>query len=705
LDDAVTGGELSAIGIWSYGLAACAFLALAVRLVYGWRPGLRAALLLAAVVCTAIWAAAGVVLFYRPGPPAWLGLAYLDVARYALWFFFLGSLLQGTEPSFAGMWRAAFPKWAVILGTLGLLASLVVLPAPPIADVVASAAGIVGFAVRLGLAILGLILIEQLIRRAEPSARWALKPLCVGLAGVFAFDLYFYASAILFEQLDADLWVARGAANALVIPFLVVATARNPGLAVGMHVSRGAVFHSTAVVVAGVVLLLIASAGYLVRFVGGGWGRALQIQFLFFSMLAGVLVVSSGKFRAKLRVFVSKHFFSYRYDYREEWLRFTRTLADATGLRNVQEQTIKALADLVESPAGGLWLRRDDRTFRLESRLNMPVPDAAESADGSLPTFLERTSWVIDIAEYTGKRSRYVGLELPEWLLAMPSAWLVVPLLAGTELIGFAVLAKSRVAVEMNWEVRDLLKVASRQAATYLGQVRATEALVEARKFEAFNRMSAFVVHDLKNLIAQLSLMLKNAERHRDNPEFQRDMLETVEHVVGRMHQLMLQLRTGATPLGKPRLVNLETLVRAVCAARGAEQSRIELDLSTAVALGHEDRLDHVIGHLIQNATDATALRGKVRVRAYREGDFAVVEVADTGVGMDAEFVRDRLFKPFETNKPTGMGIGVYESAQYVSALGGRILYDSTPMVGTRVRVLLPTGESSASVPHAEAMA
>src|SRR5256885_14862372 len=145
--------------------------------------------------------------------------------------------------------------------------------------------------------------------------------------------------------------------------------------------------------------------------------------------------------------------------------------------------------------------------------------------------------------------------------------WIIIPLVTGTELIGFVVLGAARAKIEVNWEVRDLLKTASRQAAGYLAQIRASEALLEARKFDAFNRMSAFVVHDLKNLVAQLSLMLRNAERHRDNPEFQRDMLSTVENVVEKMHKLMLQLRTGATPVENPRPVALEPVVRRVCAS------------------------------------------------------------------------------------------------------------------------------------------
>jgi putative PEP-CTERM system histidine kinase len=330
----------------------------------------------------------------------------------------------------------------------------------------------------------------------------------------------------------------------------------------------------------------------------------------------------------------------------------------------------------------------------------MPVIDAtaAESTESPLARFLQRTGWVINLREYESDPARYPELTMPAWLGSIPDAWLIVPLISGTELVGFAVLATPRAAIDVNWEVLDLLKTASRQAASYLGQIEATEALLEARKFDAFNRMSAFVVHDLKNLVAQLSLMLRNAERHRNNPEFQRDMLATVEHVVGRMNHLMLQLRVGTTPLEKPRLTDLGKIVRDVCAAKAASNATIDVDLAPGVCtIGHDERLEHVIGHLVQNALDATATGGSISVRLGRDDRFATIEVSDTGVGMSPEFVRDRLFKPFETTKAAGMGIGVYESWQYISGLGGQMLIDSTPNVGTRVRVLLPLAEAIAA--------
>ena len=163
----------------------------------------------------------------------------------------------------------------------------------------------------------------------------------------------------------------------------------------------------------------------------------------------------------------------------------------------------------------------------------LPLVVQAIAAEDPLPAFLGRTGWVLEISDVMSNAARYGGLALPAEISAMRDAWLIVPLQSDRNLTGFAVLAVPRIAIELDWEVRDLLKTAGGQAGSYLAYARATEALLEAQKFDAFHRMSTFVVHDLKNLIAQLQLLLSNVERHRDNPEFQRDMLKTIEHVVG----------------------------------------------------------------------------------------------------------------------------------------------------------------------------
>ena len=168
-------------------------------------------------------------------------------------------------------------------------------------------------------------------------------------------------------------------------------------------------------------------------------------------------------------------------------------------------------------------------------------------------------------------------------------------------------------------------------------------------------------------------------------------MLMTVEHSVDRMKQLMMQLREGTTPVDAPSAVDLGVVVGRIGRAKGSQHPVPEIRIDKKLtAQGHEDRLERVIGHLVQNSIDATDEAGRVWIRVAEQDGLAMVEVGDTGHGMTAEFVRERLFKPFQTTKATGMGIGAYESFQYVQELGGRVQVDSAPGAGTKVRLLLP---------------
>jgi hypothetical protein len=693
----VTEAAFATAGTASYAIAAAGWLLLALRVAIGLGANRRGAFLLAAALATVAWAAFAAV--HANTGSAWtLAVAdAADVLRYACWFAFVTMLLKGGASAAAPQGVARRLAWVAAALVVAAFALFDGLQHP---QSLLGGDARPGLAAHVALAIAGLVFAEQLYRRAHPQSRWAIKPLVLALVAAFGFDLFMYADALLFGRVDTDAWVARGAAHALVIPLVVMATTRNAGWTVALHLSRQAVLQSIALIVAGGLLLAIAVAGYLVRHVGGDWGRVLQIGLLFAAAVFVVAAVSSGSFRSWLRVFVGKHFFPYRYDYREEWLRFTRTLASDSAVVGMQERAIQALADLVESTGGALWLADEHGAFRPAARLNAPATDGTLAADAPLPAFLARSGWIVSLPEFASHPQRYAALALPEWLRTLPGAWLVVPLAVGSELIGFAVLLDPRSPVEIDWEVRDLVKAAARAAASYLQQLRTTEALVESRKFDAFNRMSAFVVHDLKHLVAQLTLLLRNAERHRDNPAFQRDMLETVANVAGRMSALMLQLRAGGMPVGSAGSVELAALVRRVAAAKDGA-GRVELALDAGVtALGHEARLEHVIGHLLQNALDATVSGGAVRLAVRREGAQALFEVEDGGAGMSPAFVRERLFKPFETTKPAGMGIGVYESRQYVDSLGGRIDVDSREGGGTRVVVRLPVPEAAGALPR-----
>ncbi|HQU80567.1 MAG TPA: PEP-CTERM system histidine kinase PrsK [Azonexus sp.] len=678
---------------WSMGIAAASYLLYAAYLVslgHQWHKVPRSKAMLMAVLLTATWGILG-NLFAQTGNVFYLlSSALVNVLRYGAWYIFLLLLLapEGTtnyRKRPFGAWLIPL-LWLVIVGGLVLHIGLGyrLLPTELLARATLFQA--------LSMAVLGLMLIEQLFRNVSNDSLWNIKPLCLGLGSQFAFDLYLYSDALLFNQLDADAFAVRGFVQSCVIPLLLIATTRSRDWTAKIRLSQKAAFHTATLLIAGFYLLFVAGVGYYVRYFGGDWGRALQVALLFASVLALGILMFSGSMRAKLRVQVGKHFFSYRYDYREEWLRFTRTLSMQDSPQAMGSQVIRGLADMVESPAGGLWLRDPGQSaYTPAARWNIPALDSVETPESSLCQFLNTSGWVINLEEYRSFQGRYVDLEIPGWLSKIPDAWLIVPLMVSGEMTGFVILTSARTPIDVNWEVNDLLRTAGCQAAGFLARMQATEALLEARKFDAFNKMSAFVVHDLKNIITQLSLMLRNAERHRDNPEFQQDMLMTVEHSVERMRQLMMQLREGATPPGTPCGVSLPDVIERIRLGKMEQGRSIEIRVAERLTTrGHAERLERVIGHLVQNALDATDPTGHVWLSLERRGDRAALEVGDTGHGMTSEFIRERLFKPFQSTKQAGMGIGAYESAQYIKELGGEMQVESQENTGTRITIILP---------------
>jgi putative PEP-CTERM system histidine kinase len=433
----------------------------------------------------------------------------------------------------------------------------------------------------------------------------------------------------------------------------------------------------------------MASAGYYLRFIGGQWGSVMQVAFLFGALVLLIIILFSGAFRSWLKVVISKHFFSYNYDYREEWMRFTRTLSE-NGPR-LGERAIQAVAGLVESPGGALWIKRDSGNCESVANWHMPPSQIAEPLSSPFCQFLESSQWVIDLLEAKSNPAKYSEVEIPEWLQNLPRAWIVVPLILQGKLFGFVVLAPPRSAINLNWEVIDLLKIAGSQAASVLAQEESGNALMIARQFESFNRMSTFVVHDLKNLVSQLSLLSLNAEKHKDNPEFQRDMVETVTYSVQRMKLLLQKLSRNAAP-EKPTPLKIEQVLQQAVMLKSAFEPKpvLKIEEQGLMTVADSGRLERVLGHIIQNAIEATPKDGTVAIRLYQRNETAIVEVSDTGKGMTEEFIRERLFKPFETTKSAGMGIGVFESREYIHEIGGSLEVRSHSGSGTTFSILLP---------------
>ena len=358
------------------------------------------------------------------------------------------------------------------------------------------------------------------------------------------------------------------------------------------------------------------------------------------------------------------------------------------------------MADIVESPAGLLWLSQETNCYSLVDNWNMPELDVRQIEQmNSMIQFLAKTQWIIDLDEYARNRSIYQDLQVPNLLLDLPGVWLVVPLMHQTQLLGFTVLTHARAKDKLDWEIRDLLRTAGRQVAGYLALLDVNLALASARQFEAFNRLSAFVVHDLKNIVAQLSLISTNADEHRNNPLFIEDALSTISHATQKMNRLLAQLRIQHSATQNIISLNLLEIIEQVVKNRSVAEPKpvIKQADNSAQILADKDRLAAIVEHLVQNAQDATNNDGYVNLRLYTEHNQAKIVIEDNGCGMSEEFIRDRLFKPFQTTKGNaGMGIGVYEAYEFAKALGGRIDVSSRVGEGTTFLVSLPLAGAKA---------
>lgn len=643
---------------------------------------------------TALWAGmCGVQAWLNAGQPL-TGL--FELARDAGWLLFLHSRLRQLKDTFgdlaSGLRGLLRGVRALLLVCVLVQVLLLLWPHPGLVK-------LGSVTLPLLLAVAGLVMVEQYYRNTLPAHRWGIKFLCMGLGAIFAYDLYMYAEGLLFGGLSGDVWAARGAVNALLAPLLWLSLSRTDK-AKPVTLSHRMAFHTVSLVGAGVYLLLMAGAGYYIRVVGGNWGNVLQTVFLAGALLVLVVAAFSGSLRAKLRVFLSKHFFRYRYDYREEWLRFTGMLSEGEPGVGVLERSIEAMARLVDSPAGVLWLKQEDASYQRAGHWNWSDLGGQVAANDPFIEYMSTRQWVINLHECREDPDLMEEAQVPALLADNERLWLIIPLLWHDRLLGFMGLAESIADKRFDWEMSDLLKTAARQAATNLAQMQAAEALTVARQFESFSRASAFVVHDIKNLVAQLSLLLSNAARHKHKPEFQDDMLETIESSVARMNRMLVKLR-DKPELSSNGSVEMNAILAEVMASKQAYSLKPGL-ISEAPRLSvkaDREKLIRVLGHLVQNAIEATPYTGRVDVKLSQDAQWAVIEVTDTGVGMDEAFIRERLFRPFVSTKGTGMGIGAYECKQYIQELGGDIAVASKPGAGTQFTVRLPVSETMEQVP------
>ncbi len=678
------------LAFWSHALGAVAF---ASALLLQLRAGTGATgnrLMLAGLLMTAAWAWLTAV---QPGS---MLAAHAETARNLMWVALLHALFASSREE-GTRERGVALVYAAVAGVLGLqfvLDSL--LPYVPAREAPGLAA--TGTLLRITAAAGALVLVHNLYGQAAPGSRGGIRLPMLGLALLWVYDLNFHTLTYLHLPVADSLEHGRGVAAALAAPLFVLGTGDPERWRVKL--SRAATFQSLSLLAICAYFALMAILATALRTPGWAWLQGLSVALLA-AMTVGLLVLlPSPRARGWIKVKIAKHFFEHRYDYRSEWLRFADTLGrSGPEAAPLSERVIKALADIVDAPGGLLLATDEGGRVELGGIWNWSGRAPAFGSLDALWPALEAQGRVLELDAHRHRwdSPRDLQLQLPADLLDERDLWAGIPLIHNDRLVGLVLLAAPELRRPLDWEDFDLLRTAGRQAASSLAEAHGQQALTDAQRFEEFNRRFAFILHDIKNLVSQLSLLSRNAERHADNPEFRADMIATLKSSVGKMNDLLARLApqaggTGQAPVAFPLR---QTLAAAVTAHRSSHDVQLLGDASAEV-LGDAQALEQAVGHLLQNAIDASPPAEPVTVRVTRSSDAVTIDIADQGPGMSAEFVRTRLFQPFASTKDGGFGIGAYEARSLIHAMGGHLSVDSRPGHGTRFTIHLPAANPAA---------
>jgi putative PEP-CTERM system histidine kinase len=531
--------------------------------------------------------------------------------------------------------------------------------------------------------------LESALRSSKGFTRWTIKYFVLGLLGLFAGQIFVASQRLLYRTISLDHLAAQSAITLAAFALIGFGLIRHRLLHVDVFVSREVVYSSVTLAAVGAYLLALGVVGELMR----RFQIVPDFAFIALAVFVTAMVLAAGllseRVRRRAKQVIIRNFYRHKYDYRREWTGFTtKVIASGGRLEALPTRIVEWAMETIGSPAGALWFLDGQVTWRLVACQGLPADRLTLTL---VPSVLTDAPAVIHL---------HPG--------AMPSEGIgtvkdrlttLVPLVAKDEVVGLLALAPPIGGV-LGVEDEDLLATAAAQAATVILNARLSEQLARSRELEAFHKLSSFIVHDLKNAVAMLSMVTQNAKRHGDNPDFQRDAFQTVEDSVRQMRRLVGRLSgipkraavsTGASALNR---VVQETLTRSRTAAEGRVRIKEELDPAVgSVGLSDED-VRAIVSNLVLNGLEATPTNGEVHVRTSRHGETVTLAVSDTGCGMSEAFIRDSLFVPFQTTKSQGLGVGLFQVKTIIDGAGGRIRVESREGIGTTFSLDLPAVET-----------
>jgi putative PEP-CTERM system histidine kinase len=671
---------IAGVILWSHALAALLFAGVAITRLREAGSALPRLTFTIALIATALWALAVAGIDARD-----FVTRIAESVRNLAWLGFMFALMRRDPVS---------PQRKAVAALYGIVAVLILTNIG-----LASAEEIIGRGVvpslheirllfRAMVSVSALVLVQHLYTAAVPRARGGIRLVVIALGAMWSIDLLLYSIAYSTGEVPSALMAGRGIIMALTAPILAVAVQRNGDWT--MQLSRTVAWQTVSFAATILYIGAMLVAGNIISIFGGQNARLIETAFVFGTTAAGLTLLSSPWIRAWAKVKLAKHFFRHRYDYRAEWVRFTDTLGKPEGATPLAERIVKAVADLTDSPAG-LLLVPEGAALGIGPGWNwdrdtLPATGAGEE----LAQYLSGSGRIVELDTVRSGTADASELAcVPEWMLET-DAWALVPLVHLGRLQGGILLARPPIDRALDWEDFDLLRIAGRQVASYLAEARAQEALSEGERFDEFNRRFAFIMHDIKNLVSQLSLTARNAERHAENPAFRADMIATLKDSAGRMNGLLAALSQHHSGRAEAlATVDLKSLAERVAGRRRAQHPITVSGKAGVCAHADAGQLEQLLTHLIQNAIEASGPNQPIGIKIGDIADAPAITVFDTGCGMSPAFIREQLFKPFVSSKPGGFGIGAFEARQLAEAMGGTVTVTSREGEGTQFFVTL----------------
>ncbi|CAN5349076.1 PEP-CTERM system histidine kinase PrsK [soil metagenome] len=698
------------LGDWGYVLAAALFTALAI--IASRRPLDAPAHipLVIALAVTALWALYAVAGRALGGVPGLSG-GVAETARNGAWLTVSWLLLRGKQ---AEMPQGARPVFVALIAALfcQLCLDLFLSEWEPPAKTSLSlfqAAWLLRAAVAAG----AIFLLQGLYAGRDGGAGdnanvvGGVGWLGCALAVMWAYEFNHYLIVWLSDGHLLGIGQMRGLVMAAIAPLIMLGTGERERRRIG--VSRRIAYRTAALAIGALYALMLLWMIVQIRALNDPTAQMVQLGVVFALSVMALILLPSAPFRAWLRVEIAKHLFTHRYDYRQEWMRFAEAMGgeEGGGQEGTNElaprRAARAVANAISAPAALLMLRGEDGALTPEADWNWPEAAAPDHRiDAGLAEAWQASGWIADLAASADP----ITARLPRWITADPRAWAIVPLIHGGRLMGAILLTRPPGREAMDWEDLDMLRVAAKHLALTLSEQRHQRANAEAQRFDEFNRRFAFILHDIKNMVSQMSLLAANAERHAENPAFRADMVLTLKETASRMNDLITRLARPDQPRGgETDVCDLALVARSVAGQGQARERAIIAGETSLPVRGDATALAQAIGHLVQNAIDATPADGPpVRLHLSRQDDSARLTIIDCGRGMSAAFLRDGLFQPFTSTKAGGFGLGAHEARSIITGMGGQLGVASRTGEGTQFTLSLPLIAESADMSETHSM-